>query len=336
MLAMILGDSAMGVLQQAAAGEADAAGLDPELQLPLRFLAIAASCGLMWPACAKLDLSTMGWSSVLGVSATALTACVMVARLLDGSYTDPAGQFVGAPTMEGISTAAQDPNPLGAAGAAMVLVSLLANSFIAHQCAPQLRRAVDADVADALPEGSRAPEGVFDDVVNAGFALSGLMYTAIAACGFLTFGPNATDNVLDGYAASDPLAGAARLATIVCVACSFPQMLLGLRDSLKDLTSGHKEMEALTATPVLLAAIALLAGVLTDLSTVIAVQGAVLGALLVFVLPGMMMAARKGSAPGSAPESGDVTSNGLIAMGTLIGAGGLCASGLQAAAAGSP
>jgi amino acid permease len=283
----------------------------------------------MWPACAKLDMSAMGWSSLLGVSATALTAGVMVARLLDGSYTDRSGQFVGAPAMEGISVAAQDPDPLGAVGAVLFLVSLLANSFIAHQCAPQLRQAVDADVAGALPEGSRAPEGVFDDVVNAGFSLSGFMYTIIAVCGYLTFGLNARDNVLDGYAASDPLAAAARLATVVWLACSFPQMLLGLRDSLRDLTSGHKELEVLTSTPLLLSVIALLAGSFTDLSTVMAIQGAVLGALLVFVLPGLMLAARQGGDTGG----GKMIPHGLIATGTLIGAGGLCAVGLHAASA---
>jgi amino acid permease len=206
---------------------------------------------------------------------------------------------------------------------------LLANSFIAHQCAPQLRRAVDADVAAVLPEGSRAPAGVFDGVVIAGFAFSSVVYALIIACGFLTFGLNARDNVLDGYAASDPLAAAARLATVVWLACSFPQMLLGLRDSLRDLVRGHKELEVLTSTPLLLSAIALLAGMFTDLSTVMAIQGAVLGALLVFVLPGLMLAARKGDNTGDEK----MIPHGLIATGTLIGAGGLCAAGLHAASA---
>jgi hypothetical protein len=107
-------------------------------------------------------------------------------------------------------------------------------------------------------------------------------------------------------------------------------MLLGLRDSLRDLVSGHKELEMLTSTPLLLSAIALLAGIFTDLSTVMALQGAVLGALLVFVLPGMMQAARQ---VGGNTGTGKSIPHGLIATGTLIGAGGLCAAGLHAASA---
>jgi len=58
-----------------------------------------------------------------------------------------------------------------------------------------------------------------------------------------------------------------------------------------------------------------------------ALQGAVLGALLVFVLPGLMQAARQGGDTGS----GKLIPHGLIATGTLIGAGGFCAAGLHAA-----
>lgn len=335
-LAMILGDSGTGMLHQVLSGTSigDAAILDPELHLTLRFIMVTASCALMWPLCSSLDMRNLGWCSLLGVSATTLTAVVMAVRLLDGSY-GPTGAFVGAPSA-GAATVIHDPGPLGAVGAVFTLVSLLANSFIAHQCAPQLRQSVEEDYAASsasIKSGRHMPSGVFDGVVNAGFAFSGVLYAVIAVCGFLTFGVGATANVLDGYAAADPMAAAARLATVVCVVCSFPQLLLGLRDSVRDLAGGRKEFEILACTPTLLAAVAVLAGMFTNLSSVMAVQGAVLGSLIVYVLPALMM--RGQSSEGAHREESEEfrPDHALLAMGSVIGAGGLGAALAEVSAA---
>lgn len=317
-LAMILGDMTVDLV--------DAGGFAAQLgpELPIRAMAIfAISGGALWPMCRKLELGAMEWTSVVGVLSTVLTAGVMVTRLIDGSYADggafhttkaePAAALVDAAGLPadtasalvdaanvGASAAGTElvsgAGDGGAAVALLTFVSMLVNSYLCHQSAPKLGRTVDESLT-----GSRASrEQAFDVVVAGGFGLSSALYAIVAACGFLTFGRACGGNVLDGYAADDPLAACARVAVAVCSLTSFPQMLLGLQDGLRDLLElGAKPSDKarfVLEPALLIALVAVLASACTDLASFIAFNGAVFGLLITLGLPAMMVMGRPGLA----------------------------------------
>lgn len=304
-LAMLLGDASVGLLAHAGLAA------PPELQLPARGLCIAAvTLGALRPVCQSLDLKAMQWTSVLGVAATALTALVMAARWLDGSYTSPGAAFA---TSAAVAAAPEPAADVDIVRAVLVFLSLLTNSFIAHQSAPRLRRTVDED-SRGTPEAKAA---AFDVVVGAGFGTSALLYCAIAGFGYLTFGAACAGNILDSYAASDPLAMVASAGLAACAFCSFPQMLLGLRDSLRSLSEpgshGSDSEDGYLSPSALLFVVAVLASVFTDLTSVMAAQGAVLGVLIVFLLPALMVVGPRGV--NAVPKGGGTAGGSAVPAG---------------------
>lgn len=264
----------------------------------------------------KARFRALEMTSVIGVMSSIVTTMVVCSRLTDASYTTAQGAFAAS------SAVAQAPvahhEPFGAVGAILIFISMVANSFIAHQSAPSLRKTVDQGTGEIGEDATTS----FDAVVFFGFAISTAMYCVIMACGYLTFGEHVTGNVLDAYSADDTFASFAKLATTACVVCSFPQMLLGFRDSLRDLFGLSSETEESTwlTPPVLLALITVTASSFTDISALIAMQGAVLGSLIVFVMPAMMLGAQKQHS--AQTEEQWQPHEALAGMGAVIGAGG--------------
>lgn len=277
------------------------AGLEPTpgFELAHRLAAVAAVVfGLLGPLCAKLDFKSMGWTSSLGITATVATALVMVSRFSDGSYTQPGLESSG--SLDAIvAEAARARSEMHLAPSSIqsngfvVMCALLANSFTAHHTAPQLRQSIRSSGSSSSTEDSAS----FDLVIAGGFALSAAVYAVAIVCGYATFGSECQGNVLDNYRDSDSLAGVARLATLASVACSFPGMFLGLRDSLQDLLGSARDADDAPAwlNPALLATITLLAGCCKDLADASACQGAILGCCLVYVMPALMAASRHGN-----------------------------------------
>jgi len=301
---LILGNSAAEMLH--------AASLEPQVGAEWFHLSVnlAVSFGLLWPACARLDFRSMEWTSVVGVSASFTTALVMLLRAFDGSYSDIGNYAAQAMPVS------PSPDQSGAGGP-LCFLALLANAFIAHQSAPRLRNTIE----DSFEVSNGTASSTFDVVVAAGFALSAVFYSVVALTGYLTFGHGVDGNVLDSYAADDSLAAFARLATVACVICSFPQMLMGLRDSLNDLFG--KSADVWLNTPTLLAIIAVLASLSTDLASALSMQGALLGSLLVYVLPAMMIGGRQAAQPEPTQHAFLQSHDLLFGTGCVLGVGGL-------------
>lgn len=254
--------------------------------VPLRFysIIIITFC-LLQPLCSKLDFKSMSWTSGFGTCATIGATAAMAYRWADCSYASAVSQLD--VTDADILNHAVTSDP---GHGIFVLSALLANGFTAHHCAPQLQKAVSGQDEKS---GCTKPSADFDKVIVGGFSLSALLYAVVIVCGYLTFGPACKSNVLDGYADTDSLAVAARLATLASLVCSFPAMLLGLRDSLRDLGAEFGQRELEIPSPVLLALIAVLAGLCTDIAAGTAAQGALLGTLLVYGCPALMAASRR-------------------------------------------
>jgi len=75
----------------------------------------------------------------------------------------------------------------------------------------------------------------FTGVVAGSFGLSALLYTIIAAAGFLTFGGNSNGLILNNYSPFDPLTTLCRLATAFSTLLSYPIVFIGFRDGVFDI-----------------------------------------------------------------------------------------------------
>jgi amino acid permease len=277
------------------------AGLEPVpgFELVHRLAAVATVVfGILGPLCAKLDFKSMGWTSSLGITATVVTALVMFSRFSDGTYMQPIPENLGSldaivAEAERARSAMHSAPSSSQSNGFVIMCALLANSFTAHHTAPQLRQSLRSSGSSGSTEVSAS----FDLVIAGGFALSAAVYAVAMVCGYTTFGLECQGNILDNYRASDSLADVARLAMLASVACSFPGMFLGLRDSLQDLLGSTQNAEDAPAwlNPALLTIVTLLAGCCKDLAEASACQGAILGCCLVYAMPILMAASRHGN-----------------------------------------
>jgi sodium-coupled neutral amino acid transporter 11 len=126
--AIILGDSA--------ASMASLAGGSGALASPNVWIGLISSFILL-PLCLLRDLSSLSIGSIIGTLGTSYTAIFMTIRCLDGSYAP--GGLRAAPVLKGVPPAFSAPTgTLGGLNLkALVLVSMLATTFLAHYNAPK-------------------------------------------------------------------------------------------------------------------------------------------------------------------------------------------------------
>lgn len=126
-------------------------------------------------------------------------------------------------------------------------------------------------------------------VVATSFGVSILVFTLIAAVGFLTFGSAASGLILNNYSTKDSLMSLSRVAVAVSLVFSYPLAFVGLRDGVIDLLklkATPKSQNALTL--VLLSLVTFSALVIPDVSFVLAFGGATLGNALIYIFPFLM------------------------------------------------
>lgn len=132
----------------------------------------------------------------------------------------------------------------------------------------------------------------FSHVANVSFGISALVYFAIGAFGYYTFGDNTNGFILNNYSTKDELATLCRFAIAIALIFTYPLPFIGTRDAILDLFSVSDEKQTSThlnlLSVALLSVLTLLAVHLTDLGFVNAVGGAALGTGVVFVFPSIM------------------------------------------------
>jgi len=303
--AIIIGDTFSAV--------AALCGAPPPLLRPNAWI-VALSALVLLPLCLLRDLGSLAFGSVLGTGGTLFTAGFMLFRALDGSYA-PGGRFFGAlgeagrPHFGGGSSA----GPLSAC----ILVSLVANAFLAHYNAPTMYR----QLAPPPRAGASAKLALFNRVVAGGFGLACLVSAAMMTAGFATFGAASSGLILNNYAVGDSLATLARLGVGLSIIFSYPLNFVGLREGLLSLLGWQARAARRTvhagATVMLLGAMngtqtplppstcALreserhptrplapesigLALVVKDLGALAAFSGAIVGSALIYVFPAAM------------------------------------------------
>ena len=227
------------------------------------------------------------FTSLLGVVAVLYTALFIAYRALDGAYALPAivangaassssgGQFIHSlpkaliPSFSKASRWKMDAKSL-------ILVSNLGLAYIAHYNAPTFYRSLDR------PSTKR-----FGKVCAMAFGVLSLLYLAIMLLGHRTFGDVTAANILRNYAERDPLAVLGRAATFASILFGFPLAMLGLKDSLFSLLTLPDTLMK-PATLLLLACVATVAILVTDIGLVVGISGALLGAAIVYIFPALI------------------------------------------------
>ncbi|KAL3928798.1 MAG: hypothetical protein SGBAC_012491 [Bacillariaceae sp.] len=234
---------------------------------------------ILLPLCLIKNLSSLAPFSIVGLLGSAYTGLAIAIRFFGGSYKMPAGKFVGDLAVKPAFGA------IGAKGAlspkALILISMLSTSFIAHFNAPKFFKELKNNTLER-----------FNIVTSASFGISIAFYCLVSSLAFLTFGSNCSSMVLNSYSSKDLLLFAGRFAVAVSLVFSYPLLFQGSRDCLLDLvrvpeqkrTTGLLNMLTLG----LVSSITYVASQVTDLTFVVSFAGAILGTSLIFIFPTLM------------------------------------------------
>mmetsp|Transcript_55913 Transcript_55913/g.110345 ORF Transcript_55913/g.110345 Transcript_55913/m.110345 type:complete len:165 (-) Transcript_55913:59-553(-) len=154
-----------------------------------------------------------------------------------------------------------------------------------------------------------------------GFAGSALIFSAVMAGGFMTFGKNSMGLILNNYASDDALAMLARAAILVSLITAFPLVFFSLRKQVIGLFgSGAERFNAeqpRAMTVMMLVAVMGIALNLRDLGKLAAFAGACFGSFLIYIGPALMaLCSTKYSRGGKLGRATQVT---LIPLGVALG-----------------
>jgi len=252
-------------------------------------ICIAAS-SILFPLNLIRDLTSLGFTSILGLIAILYTVGFMVVRALDGSYgvataaTATSGYFVAEGLLPAIPSFVKsslwnvDMNSL-------VLMSNLGLAFISHYNAPSYWKSL----------GKSASAQKFSTISRRAYLILAIIYVTTMAAGYATFGDVSMGNILLNYSSSDVLATLGRLATGLSIVFGFPLVSNGCREGFKNAASalgvfpGARDPQnhtQLVATLLLITTS--LSIVAKDVGLVAGFTGALMGSALVYICPPLL------------------------------------------------
>lgn len=225
------------------------------------------------PLCMLKDLSALAPTSFMALIAVIYMAVMMVVRYTDGSYL-PGGEFHG------------EPRPTGHISnfgiASLLLVNNLSIAFLCHYNGCKYYR----EFMDHRP-------GKFGVRVFTAFMLASCLFAMTMTLGYATFGAAAEGVVLNNYAKNDMMANIARFGMGFANVFSLPLMFSGLREATLVLLATAKPNTIMfdevwfqnSLSAFMLGVIAFLGIIVTDVSTVIGLVGAICGSAIIYVIP---------------------------------------------------
>jgi amino acid permease len=168
-----------------------------------------------------------------------------------------------------------------------ILIGMLSTAYMAHFSAPRFLNDLENPTMER-----------FFKVTSLSFGASMVLFAAMAAVGFMTFGANCSGLILNNYAVKDPLMSLSRLAVTLALVFSYPIAFAGLRDGVFDILLSSKDKEAPKRRPsknatnlltvLLLAAVTGGTFYIPDVSFLMALVGSTLGATLIYIFPALM------------------------------------------------
>jgi len=248
-------------------------------------ICVAAST-ILFPLNLIRDLSSLGFTSILGLIAVLYTVGFMVVRALDGSYgvAGETGRFVAEGLLPLVPSFAKsslwnvDLNSL-------VLTSNLGLAFISHYNAPSYWNSL----------GKSASAEKFSTISRRAYLILATIYATTMVAGYATFGDVSMGNILLNYSSSDFLATLGRLATGCSIIFGFPLISNGCREGFKNAASAldlfptlrNPQNHTLLVLSLLLITTTL-SIVAKDIGLVASLTGALMGSALVYICPTLL------------------------------------------------
>jgi len=243
-------------------------------------IAIMAST-ILFPLNLGRDLSSLRFTSMLGMIAVFYTVVFILLRALDGSYSikpKKIGRFlenddIVKPSFSGSSVWHIDMK-------ALILMCNVGLSFVAHYNAPTLWK----EMKNVSPQS-------FGKMVRTSYFILVLIYIACMTGGYWTFGDTCEGNILLNYHSSDILATIGQFATLLSVLSSFPLVFSGAREGLKNatFTFGYSFVSSpafhARLVIIMLFVASLFSIMLDDIKLIARLSGATMGSFLVYICP---------------------------------------------------
>mmetsp|Transcript_16570 Transcript_16570/g.24854 ORF Transcript_16570/g.24854 Transcript_16570/m.24854 type:complete len:528 (+) Transcript_16570:271-1854(+) len=278
----LLGDIFSTLLQQAMLGL-------PTIITSRPVVIAIVNATVLFPLSLQQNLSSLGFTSFLGVGAILYTVIFMAYRALDGSYSIDAsapGKFIqnfdesyevqSKPSFDGSTMWNLDMRSL-------VLVSNLGLAFIAHYNAPKFYHELE-----------KKSTKTFSQMVHTAYVILAGIYMSTMTAGYATFGDSSRGNILLNYHPNDGLALVGKLATGLSVLFGFPLVSSGARDGFKNAADalGYPSISQRRNHVVLvvsmLAAASVIAIFMEDINVIAGFSGAAMGSFVVYICPAMI------------------------------------------------
>lgn len=163
--------------------------------------------------------------SVMGVFGIFATCAFMGIRSIPGGpYSLPGGSLL--PTVAPAFRPSFGKAGLSLSPSALILGSMAALSYLAHFSAPDFYKSL----------GKRKALSRFGLLTVFGFAAVAAINISILAFGFLTFGGNCSDIILNNYSTLDAGASVCRVLMALSVIGSYPFMLVAMKSAIFQVT----------------------------------------------------------------------------------------------------
>ena len=259
---------------------------------------LLAAASVLFPLNLIRDLSSLGFTSVLGLIAVLYTVGFIVVRALDGTY----GIGNGVPVVDGgmavgkfVAEGLLPKLPSFAKSSlwnvdlnSLVLTSNLGLAYIAHYNAPSYWKSL----------GKSATSEKFGIISQRAYLILAAIYTTTMVAGYATFGDVSMGNILLNYSSSDALATLGRLATGFSIIFGFPLISNGCREGFKNAADALGLFGGAASDPnnhvklvlSLLLVTTTLAIVAEDIGMVAGLTGALMGSSLVYICPTLLYA----------------------------------------------
>mmetsp|Transcript_27906 Transcript_27906/g.76801 ORF Transcript_27906/g.76801 Transcript_27906/m.76801 type:complete len:567 (+) Transcript_27906:312-2012(+) len=231
------------------------------------------------PLCLMKNIHALAPFSVLGTASVVLTAVGMVWRCVDGTYRAPDGLYYQDLSDE-MRPHFGTRQEMGSYKI-MPFLCMIFEAYVMHYNSPRFYMELrDRSI------------GRFAKCIGGSFGLSAFIYLTIALAGFLTFGSNSDNYILNNYSPRDPVATACRILIGISVLTIYPIAFIGFRDSILDafeVPIEHQTPRYLNnLTLIMLSLITLTATFVTDLGMINAVGGGTIAVAMVAIFPYLM------------------------------------------------
>jgi len=278
----LLGDIFLALLKGASFGVDIGIDMLPPGVVSRQGVILLITSSILFPLNLIKNLSSLGFTSILGLCAVLYTTSFIVLRALDGSYSTD-GKFV---ADGAIDTPSFDSSTMWNLDVkSLILMSNLGVAFIAHYNAPTYYR----ELRKASPQ-------TFPRMVRTSYAILFAIYVITMCAGYMTFGDTAQCNILLNYHPHDMLAFLGRWATACSTLFGFPLVFNGAREGFKnaamalDQPSVSDPKNHVKLVVVMLSCACMLAILVDDIKVIVGYSGAVLGSLLVYICPPILYA----------------------------------------------